>query len=350
MFQKILVPLDGSPRAEQAIPIAAHLARAADGTLVFLDVVNPYTDYAPYLSVPVPTPVDSSMDDARAYLRSLAARPDVQGLPAISEVLSGDSAAGILAAAREHHADVIVMSCHGRSGLTRWVLGSVAQKVARHAPIPVLILRGESPALVAHQAEGAAPCHVLVPLDGSTLAETALQPAVEFVTALDGPGVVRLLRVVSLPIVHTFPGQFPPVEDLEMTAREEVRRDAVSYLATVAERLRGTLPAGRAVTIETAVVFAMDVAAAIIEIGEGRGETLYHTASAPATLLAMATHGRGGLARWALGSITERVLQGTTLPMLVARPHEVARSDATAATADDLASSLPRTAPIHSHE
>jgi nucleotide-binding universal stress UspA family protein len=347
MFQKILVPLDGSSRAEQAVPVAAHLARATGGTLVFLEAANPYTDYAPYMSVPVPMPVDTSTDDARAYLHSVAARPNLRGLPTITEVLSGPSAESILAAAREHHADLIVMNSHGRGGLTRWMLGSVAQKVARHAPIPVLILRGESPALAAPLAEGAPPRQVVVPLDGSPLAEAALQPAVEIITALDGPAAVRLLRVIDLPIVHTFPGQFPPIEDLEATAREEVRRDTQAYLAATAERLRGALPEGRRVTIETSVVFAVDVAAAAIEIAEGRGETLYHTASTPATLIVMATHGRGGLARWTMGSITERVLQGTTLPTLVVRPHEVARGETEAATKDSLASSLPRTAPIH---
>jgi nucleotide-binding universal stress UspA family protein len=347
MFQKILVPLDGSSRAEQAIPVAAYLARAAGGTLVFVEVTNPYTEYAPYMSVPVPLPVDISTDDARTYLRSVAARPDVHGLPTIAEVLTGPAADAILAAVREHHVDVITMSSHGRGGLTRWVLGSIAQKIARHAPIPVLILRGESPALAAPPVAGAAPRQVLVPLDGSPLAEAALQPAIEAATALGGPAVVRLLRVVSLPVVHTFPGYLPPIEDFKIIAREEVRRDAISYLTSVAERMRGTLPAASAISIETSAVFAMDVAAAIIEIAEGHDETQYHTGGAPATLIGMATHGRGGVARWAMGSMTERVLQGTNLPTLVVRPHELARGDVAIATADEPRGALPRTAPIH---
>jgi nucleotide-binding universal stress UspA family protein len=292
-------------------------------------------------------PPDTSREDALAYLRDITQRPEVQGLPAITEVLTGSVAEAVLSAAREHHADLIVMSSHGRGGLTRWVLGSAAQKIARHASIPVLILRDESPALLAPTAESA-PHHVLVPLDGSALAEAALQPAVEFVAALDGPATVRLLRVISLPVVHTFPGQFPPIEDIEATARDEVRRDTYSYLAIVADRLRAMAPAGHTVTVETAVVFAVDVASAIVEIAEGRGETLYHAAGVPATLIAMATHGRGGLARWAMGSITERVLQGTTRPTLVVRPHEVARGEAVLTKPEDLASALPRTAPIHS--
>ncbi|HEV2236176.1 MAG TPA: universal stress protein [Ktedonobacterales bacterium] len=346
MFQRILVPLDGSPRAEQAIPVAAHLARATGGTLVFIQVTNPYVDYTPYMGVPAPLPQDASADDARAYLRAVALRAATQGVPAITEVVSGSAAEAILAAAHEQHADVIMMSSHGRSGLTRWVLGSVAQKVARHAPVPVLVLRGESHALIEGAAAGATPREVLVPLDGSAFAEAALRPALEMAAALGGPVVVRLLRVISLPVVHTFPGYLPPVEDFTIIAREEVRRDAQNQLATVAERLRGTLPAQSAISIEMSAVFALDVATAIIEIAEGHDETLYH-AGGGATLIAMATHGRGGLARWAMGSITERVLQGTSLPTLVVRPQELAQSGAAVATAHDPHTALPRTAPIH---
>ena len=100
MFQKILVPLDGSPRAEQAIPVAARLAHAAGGMLVLLEVANPYTDYAPYIAVPVPP--DTSREDALAYLRDITQRPEVQGLPAITEVLTGSVAEAVLSAAREH--------------------------------------------------------------------------------------------------------------------------------------------------------------------------------------------------------------------------------------------------------
>lgn len=345
MFQKILVPLDGSPRAEQAIPVAAHLARATGGTLVFIQVTNPYVDYTPYMGVPAPLPQDANLDDARTYLRAVVLRADTQGVPAIADVVSGSAAEAILAAAHEQHADVIVMSSHGRSGLTRWVLGSVAQKVSRHAPVPVLVLRGESQALLEVAAAGATPREVLVPLDGSTFAEAALRPALEMAAALGGP-VVRLLRVISLPVIHTFPGYLPPVEDFKIIAREEMRRDAQNHLATVAERLRGTLPAQSAISIEMSAVFALDVASAIIEIAEGHDETLYN-AGGGATLIAMATHGRGGLARWAMGSITERVLQGTSLPTLVVRPHELTPSGAAITTAHDSHGVLPRTAPIH---
>jgi nucleotide-binding universal stress UspA family protein len=344
MLQMIVVPLDGSSRAEQAILVAARLAHATGGTLVFVEVANPYAAYAPYMMAPAPP--DTSYDDAMAYLRSVTLRPEVENLSVVTEVRTGSTAEAILTAAREHQAALVVMSSHGRSGLTRWVLGSVAQKVARHADIPVLILRGESPALLAPATEGA-PRQVLVPLDGSALSEAALQPAVALAAALDGLVSVRLLRVISLPVAHAFPGGLPPIEEIEVTAREEVRRDADSYLATVAERLCALAPAGEAITVERRVVFAADVAAAIGEIAEGRGAALHHSAGAPAALIAMATHGRGGLARWAMGSITERVLHGTTLPMLVVRPQAVARGEAERATPEDLASALPRTAPLH---
>jgi nucleotide-binding universal stress UspA family protein len=346
MMQTIVVPLDGSPRAEQAVPVAARLAHATGGTLVFLEVANPYAAYAPYMMAPAPVPPDTSYDDATAYLHSVTQRSEVQDLSAVTEVRTGSIAEAILTAAREHQAAMIVMSSHGRGGLTRWMLGSVAQKVARHADIPVLILRGESPVLLAPAGEGA-PHQVLVPLDGSALAEAALEPALALAAALDGPASVRLLRVISLPVVHTFPGRLPPIEDIEASAHDEVRRDADSYLAAVADCLRGQLLAGGGVSIETRVVFAADVAAAIVEMGDGRGDVVPHSAGAPSALIAMATHGRGGLARWAMGSVTERVLHGTTLPMLVVRPQEAARDETARTTPDDLASALPRTAPLH---
>src|SRR5712691_4289975 len=144
MFQTILVPLDGSPRAEQALPVAAHLAQASGGTIVLLQAVHPPNEYEAYVTLqPIVTPkmLETELEEARKYLRTLTRFGSLASVHIETEVMQGDAAANILSLVDGRHIDLIVMSSHGYTGMTRWVMGSVAEKVARYAPVPVLILR-----------------------------------------------------------------------------------------------------------------------------------------------------------------------------------------------------------------
>jgi len=140
MYHHIMVPLDGSPLAEQALPHALALARAFDAALELVAVVPPGVveggpEYAVYLDR------DSEVHEDEAYLQAMQSQVAADGLQAHIRVRRGDVAAELLHHAEEARADLIVMSTHGRSGLGRWVYGSIADRVLRHAPVPVLLVR-----------------------------------------------------------------------------------------------------------------------------------------------------------------------------------------------------------------
>lgn len=148
MYKRILVPLDGSALAERALPHAAEIARCMQSTVWLLRI----TLRQDYVTSPAgggalyPEEVlERDREDATTYLKSVEARlsHDYSNLIVATEALAGSAAEAIIDYARERGMDVIVMSSHGRSGLSRWVYGSVADKVLRGAHCPTLIVRGQ---------------------------------------------------------------------------------------------------------------------------------------------------------------------------------------------------------------
>ncbi len=315
MFKRILVPLDGSPRAESAIPVAARIARTLGSSVVLLQVATTPLDYGPYYTQPSKysrAVIDTELEEANKYLQGVAKSSELAGVSTEVKALTGAVAPAILD--QSLHADLIVMSSHGYSGLVRWMLGSVADKVTRHSPIPVLVLRegGPVPAAATQQSVRA-----LVSLDGSPLSEAVLEPAAYLVAALaqatSRQGALHLLRVVDLPAS----GKFKSDAYIDSSVREQTRHEAEAYLATLADRLLEDELAYPDITIATSVEFDPDVAEAIVQMAE-QGNF---------DIIAMATHGRGGLERWAMGSVTERVLNATKLPLLIMRPQQVQEND-----------------------
>ena len=151
MFQRILVPLDGSERAERALPVAARIAQTTGGSLLLLRVVGIPPEYRTYLygAYVAQTPVfvqeivDAERARAEEYLAVAAQSEFLMGIPTETRVEQGAVAATVLDTAQEQKTDLIIMCSHGDTGLKRWMLGSVAQKVARHSPVPVLVLHQE---------------------------------------------------------------------------------------------------------------------------------------------------------------------------------------------------------------
>lgn len=318
MFRRILVPLDGSTRAESAIPVAARIARASKGSIVLLQVVNSPIEYGMYLTQsPVLTEKDVEAEKAKAteYLTSIAQSEQMEGIGTKIEVVAGPIAPTLLSYAEPSRTDLMVMSSHGYTGFKRWVLGSVADKVIRHAQVPVLVLREHEPlpAVSDHS------LRILVALDGSPLSEAVLDPVAQLVAALSAPsqGALHLLRVVDIPSTS---GAWRSQANIGSEMREHMQQDAKVYLASVVTQLQEdfALDYEYVPAITAAVVTDADVAGAIIreaEITEA-GKTY--------DLIAMSTHGRGGLERWTAGSVTERTLHGTKLPLLVVRPRKEA--------------------------
>jgi nucleotide-binding universal stress UspA family protein len=316
MFQQILVPLDGSPRAEQALPVAARIARFTGGSLLLVQVVNSPLDAsggwstASFVSQDI---IDNEMSSVTTYLQALATSPAIAGIDIRTEVGFGLPVPQLLGFAKTSGVDLIVLCSHGRTGFTRWMLGSVAHKLVHECKLPLLVLhQGETAAL----APG--PLRTLVPLDGSLFAEAALRPAAAVTAALatSGQGVLHLSQVVT-----TSPGTGK--EGVKSLFNAGPLHHANIYLSQVEERL--SKDQDLQVELTHSVELASDVASALLTLAENgqsaeTGEN--EQASPPCDLIALSTHGRGGLERWLIGSVAERLLNTTQLSLLIVRPPQ----------------------------
>lgn len=161
MFQRILVPLDGSAHAEQALPVAARVARASGGSVVLLQMVNPPVDFWLSLTqVPLVTEqmIATDLAEAKSYLCVLAKSHELAGIQIHTEVALGVPTQQILIVAQSRRADLIVMCSHGRTGFSRWALDST---------VPVLVLREGAAVSLLPRSNEPRTLRALVPLDGS---------------------------------------------------------------------------------------------------------------------------------------------------------------------------------------
>jgi len=333
MFQRILVPLDGSKRAESALLVAARIARASQGSIVLLRVVAIPARYGPYIyeSYLSQTPfylqqvLDLETVKAKDYLADVTQLPVLAGIATETEVLSGATEPAIEIGLREHHVDLVVMCSHGYTGFKRWVVGSLSQKLARHSPVPVLVLQEGGTLPIRSFPEPSRPLRALmglVALDGSALAEAALVPAAQLVASLAAPaqGILLLTRVVNLPHNAGDQGRGAHVDP---RAKEAALEEARTYLSAVADRLRNALPTDLKLSILISVAAGKDVANTLLTVAEHGGYAGGSLALGSCDLIAMATHGRSGLQRLAIGSVTERVLGAAEHPVLVVRPQNM---------------------------
>ncbi len=311
MFTRILVPLDGSARAERALPAAAAIARAGAASLLLLRVVDLRTEIGSYGLMPSPilgSFVHKLHIAAETYIAECSRSEILRGIVVETAVEVGDAPEGILTHSEAWCADLVVICSHGRTGLTHWALGSVAEHVSRHSRAPVLLLRESGPSLVGRHPDPEHVLRVLVALDGSKYAEASLGPAADLIRALAAPqaGAVHLAMV--LPPFEADPINMPDALVLE---------GAKSYLEGIAAHLRET-HGGISVTWSVAV--ELDIAAALIRVAENGEDAEGAGVVRGCDLIAMATHGASGIARWVMGSVTDRVLHATALPILVVRP------------------------------
>lgn len=326
MFQHILVPLDGSSRAERALPVAARLAQASGSTVVLLRVVSPPTVITPYPAeepITFQATINADLEEARNYLKSITNVSSLSDVHTETEVLLGQPAAAILSVAETRHINLIVLSSHGYTSMKHRVMGSTAEKVADSAPAPVLLLRAEGPAFVGtHPHEGpSGTWRVLIPLDGSERAKAVIVPSAQLVAALaaPGPGVpgaLHFTRVVILPVA----------EQISQIEREAIVSNAKEYLSTTVEDIRygrvASPVADLQLTLTRSVTIDDDIVAGIVRVAEEGEEVEGAGVLGKSDVIAIATHGYGGLDQWAMDSITERVLQVTSLPLLIVRPPE----------------------------
>lgn len=313
MFKRILVPLDGSARAESAIPVAARIARAYGATITLLRIAETPVEYGPYLAPPASyakEAIEADIAQLKAYLSKAAQAEALAGVDVEVKALFGAVAPTIIAAAQAYHSSLIVMCSHGYTGFKRWMLGSVADKVARHTPVPILILREGAPWPATELKQ---PVRALVALDGSPLSEAVFEPVAYLVAGLaystSHQGELRLLRVVDLPFAS---GRTRSQTNVDSMSKEQAVLIAQDYLKSLTARLDEGGLANLDIAVKTSVESDPDIAEAIIKQAEGGA----------VDLIAMATHGRGGMEHFVMGSVTERVLHHSKLPMLIVRPSK----------------------------
>jgi nucleotide-binding universal stress UspA family protein len=301
MYHSILVPLDGSPFAEEALPLAISIANRAGASLEVMQVHEAYSlrdafySWSPYY----PALDEILKEKGLAYLDSITTRLKKTALvPATSALMIGAVGESIIECARGKDADLIVMTTHGRSPLSRFWLGSVADELVRHAPIPILLVRTRE----FWQDPGPTLKQILVPLDGSVLAERVLEPTLALGTLMGAK--YTFVRAVETGLR---PSDRPHLGKLKAAGQSEIEKrkaEAQTYLDGVAGRLRA-----KALCIQTRIV-----------VGEMAANAVLDVARQNIDLIAIATHGRGGFKRLFLGSVADKIVRGAFTPVLVYRP------------------------------
>ncbi len=303
MFLRIFVPLDGSPVAEGALDMAALLARRVTMTTPNLEptiILFRAVDLALWLDIDIEQARSKAAAAAVAYLEEQAQHLRDEGLIVEVAVRLGSPVEEILEQSLARRADLIVMTTHGRTGLARWALGSVAERVARTAAMPVLLIPEAAAGFAAP--DGAAIMsnpRILVPLDGSAGAEAALRPAIELASLLGAE--VRLLYVFIPRFEQDAGKEGAPPWDWGRRRVHHVER----YLMRKAEEIQ---QAG--VKARWSLGYGMPGPRIIAEAQEHQ-----------AHLIVMTTQGRGGVKHWQLGQVAEEVLRHGRLPVLLTSVH-----------------------------
>lgn len=298
MKSRILVPLDGSPFAERVLGYLRHVVNPRESELLLAHISQPSRYYTVLVPDAMHT-VDFShwQQQAESYLKRKSEELTSEGYAVTTILSEGDTASAICDVADAQDVDLIAMTTHGRSGIEKWVLGSVADRVVRSARQPVFLVRPQK-----EQARPRPLRRILVPLDGSGLAEKALPEATAL--AQRGKGELWLLQSVEFP--EYWGEEYAGMHALpSMLSTEEQEEAARSYLLQVAEDVtRQKIPVQIVVTTGHAASVISDV-----------------VADNDIDLIVMSTHGRSGLSRWVFGSVAEKVVRLAQCPVLLIRAH-----------------------------
>jgi nucleotide-binding universal stress UspA family protein len=292
----IVVPVDGSPLAERAIPYAVAVAEAMGAGLLLVGIherIDLTFEGGNKLREEV---LRQEEHDYQAYLAALATKVGANGLEVSTELRIGTAADEILRAAGLHDARLLVIATHGRSGLHRWRYGSVASRVIREAAVPTLVV---GPSVLREEERAVAIERLLVPLDGSALGEAALRPAAQLAEVFGARLVLaEVVRWTTQPYMEG-----GPAFDASRI-NEELAKAAATYLDRARQQIDGA-------NVDTRVLRGPPADSLIELVGGERVD-----------LVIMTSHTRGGLARALLGSVADRMLQGPA-PVLLVRPESV---------------------------
>jgi nucleotide-binding universal stress UspA family protein len=297
MYTKIVVALDGSAIAEAVLPYAEAFAAGFKASVELMSVID-----IGAMTIHVPADKVKELDaiiateekKCASYLENVAkrfARSHTE-----CRVVHGTPAETILESTSKDRDTLITMATHGRSGAQRWLLGSVAEKVLRGTTQPLFLVRAAAAQESPHQIINS----IVVPLDGSALAERILPTVSNWARALDVE--VTLIRAFELPAAM-YSGSEVYIPDYD-AMRQNARHEAAAYLK---EKEVALVREG----VRTVSTLALEGAAA--------DEIISFAQTAPRAVVAMSTHGRSGVRRWILGSVTEKVVRHGADPVLVVR-------------------------------
>lgn len=299
MFKKILVPLDGSTLAEQAMIPAVQLARAMEAEVLLLRSIQPIYNAMPVVAgeyewIWPEYAREDSRREIRDYLEKVQHLYECPDCVVHTIAHEGDAAGVIVDTAADEQVDLIVMTTHGQTGVRRAVFGSVTERVLHSVACPVLVTHGKETIR-----------RILITLDGSEVAERVMEPALAIARALDAR--VILLRVNEIMPINPLDVAASwdwDVQEPERRLVGEMRQAAEAYLREVALR-HSLAPADvQTIVLDGSPVDRIQEFARLYGID----------------LIAMSTHGRTGLRRWLYGSVTAKVMRGSDRSMLIIRP------------------------------
>jgi nucleotide-binding universal stress UspA family protein len=300
VIRPVVLPLDGSALSERALPWAVAIARLRQAPLVLMGVVDPYQASTLGLAASAGMPlydtlVPDAVEEVTKYLEAQAGKcaalaPDLR---IDARVLIGDAAREILHGSGEVEAQVVVMTTHGRGGVDRWIRGSVAERIVSQGHLQVMLIRPWD-----HSVPEVTDAHpgwrVLVPLDGTTLAEGALAEAARLAVGAE----VLLVRDV-VPLHGEWSSD--PTEQLAANA------EAGTYLERIADQMRAT-----GTHVRTVVLTRPEVADAICEL----------VSMEAVDMIVATTHGRGAIGRWLHGSVSDDLVLRAPVPVLLIHVEE----------------------------
>lgn len=271
LYRRILIALDGSKNAERMLPLLRPVLSALQATAVVAHVL--------------PSPQGGPEAASRAYLRLVERNLTSSGIDVETHLPKGNPAVELLRTADRREVDLLALTTHGRGAWARWTMGSVAHKVLRASSRPILLARSLGKPIREVR-------RILVPLDGSKRAEAAI------------PHAATLARIYDADILLLYVAPAPGIEAVDSKFRRWIRRETMRVEARFAELRESLSP----IPVRTAV-----------DEGDPALRILRRSEALPGTLVALSSHGRTGIRRWAMGSVAEKVLHGTSAPMLIVK-------------------------------
>lgn len=310
MYQRMLVLLDGSELAEVVFTCAEELTARLGLDVILLHVYGQaVSDFAPMHRAYIEQAADTIRRRAEETQKRLGIKPAARPLEVRGVLAMGYHADEILRYVDDNAVDLILMSSHGRSGIKRWRMGGVADKILRASRVPVLLVRAGVPDMTPFDQWPSKT--ILAPLDGSELAESVL-PHVDALAKQRGvePMNVTLVRVCEPPVTPSYyspelsgvPLNWGEFMEQETTRCKQVSRE---YLSTIAKRFTR-----KRISVQSEVL-----------VGKASDEIIDFATKNPFSIIVMATQGRSGLRRLVYGSTAESVLMAVTNPILLIRPR-----------------------------